>query len=478
MKKFEDKSHLIDEAKQLDRKMQLKIDTNEARNFSEAQELATFDEVFGIDIQRDAEDIKRMMRFVRKDLKIGRISSKWDYERDKKYGWLKYSDEQVEAGQWEDGDLNFVIEELRKERIDNYFGEVARKYEPAMPIPDSIVRLDQEAEIAETLRGDKPVLIRGNWRMGKTSMIRSLETHQFGSENSIIIDAMAEGAGRDESVEDFQKHFGAYTIAGFIARREFTGAELKDRFEKKNEIRKQISESQKSPFEFLNDYLAQRGEKVFLSLDEVIGFAEQPEKLKYLADLKSLRNVQLAIVLHRFASFENSFKEIFDGYETHFVRPLTLEEVGALVRKPLEGTQITFTDDAIQRIFEFTGGRPMEINNVCNALMDQFSEHKNYRFTYRAEDIDGLTGKETWQFGESFRVAIDTYKRVYGRSMSDEERAIIGRLIEIDEIPISEIDPTTVQPLIDTTFVAKDESKEIYRINGGLFKRVVSERDL
>lgn len=215
-----------------------------------------------------------------------------------------------------------------------------------------------------------------------------------------------------------------------------------------------------------------------MSLDEVIGFAEQPEKLKYLADLKGLDNIQLAIVLHRFASFENSFKEIFDGYETHFVKQLTLEEVGTLVRKPLEGTQITFTDDAIQRIFEFTGGRPMEINNVCHALMDQFSEHKNYRFTYRAEDIDGLTGKETWQFGESFRVAIDTYKRVYGRSMSDEERAIIDRLIEEGEVAVSEIDTEKVQPLIDTTFVAKDESKGIYRINGVLFKRVVSEQNL
>ncbi|OGN08585.1 MAG: hypothetical protein A2750_03345 [Candidatus Yanofskybacteria bacterium RIFCSPHIGHO2_01_FULL_45_42] len=478
MKNFEDHSHLIDEAKQFDKKMQSKVDAGEAQNFSEAQELVMFDETFAVDRERDIEDIKKLMRRVRKDPKIGRMGSEYSQESDKKYGWLKYSDEQVEAGQWEEGDLNFVIEELRKERIDNYFGNVARKYEPAMPIPDSIVRLNQEAEIAETLRGDKPVLIRGNWRMGKTSMMRSLETHQFGSENSIIIDAMAESAGKGESLEDFQKHFGVYTIARFIAERELAGAELEDRFKKENEVRKQIAESQKSPFEFLNDYLVQRGEKVFLSIDEVIGFAEQPEKLKYLADLKGLSNIQLAIVLHRFASFESSFKEIFDGYETHFVHPLTLEEVGILIRKPLEGTQITFTDDAIQKIFEFTGGRPMEINNVCRALMDQFSEHKNYRFTYRVEDIDALTKKETWQFGESFRVAIDTYKRVYGRSMSDEERAIIDRLIERDEVPVSEIDAEKIQPLIDTTFIAKDESKGIYRVNGVLFKRVVLDQNL
>lgn len=476
MKNLEDGTHPTDETIQLDSRIKSKIDTGEAQNVSEAQELARFDDVFGIDPQRDAEDIRRMMKFVRKDPTIGRISSKWDYERDKKNEWLKYSDDQVVAGLWEDDDLRFVIEELRKERTDNYFAEVARNYEPARSIPDSIVRLDQEAKIAETLRGDKPVLIRGNWRIGKTSMTRSLETHQFGSRNSILIDAMAENPGTSESIEDFQKHFGVSAIEKFIAKRELTEAELKEKFTKEDEVKKQIAESQKSPFEFLNDYLAQRNEKVFLSLDEVIGFAKQPEKLKCLANLKNLRNIQLSIVLHRIASFENSFKEIFDGYETHFVRPLTLEEVGVLVRKPLEGTHITFADDAIQRIFEFTGGRPMEINNVCRALMDQFSEHKNYRFTYRAEDIDGLTGKETWQFGESFRVAIDTYKQVYERSMSDEERTIIDRLIEIGEVPISEIDPTTVQPLIDTTFVAKDESKGIYRINGVLFKRVISER--
>ncbi|MDP3769702.1 MAG: hypothetical protein Q8R40_02075 [bacterium] len=228
----------------------------------------------------------------------------------------------------------------------------------------------------------------------------------------------------------------------------------------------------------MNDYLASKGEKAFLSLDEIIGFAEQPEKMKYLAGLKNLSQVQLAIVLHRFASFEDSFKEIFDGYETHFVRQLAIEEVGALVRKPLEGTHITFTNGAIQRIFEFTGGRPMEVNNICRALMDQFSEHKNYRFMYRAQDIDGLTGKETWQFGESFRVAIDTYKRVYNFSMSDEERAITDRLIEEGEVPVSEIDADTIQPLIDTTFVTKDESKGVYRVNGILFKRVLSEQNL
>ena len=43
-------------------------------------------------------------------------------------------------------------------------------------------------------------------------MTMSLATHQFGKENSTIMDAMAESAGRGESLEDFKKHFGVYRI--------------------------------------------------------------------------------------------------------------------------------------------------------------------------------------------------------------------------------------------------------------------------
>ncbi|OGI60641.1 hypothetical protein A2641_01930 [Candidatus Nomurabacteria bacterium RIFCSPHIGHO2_01_FULL_37_25] len=361
---------------------------------------------------------------------------------------------------------NFIkAQELTK---DDYFRGVARKYEQTRPIKDSIVRLDQEAKIVETLRADKPVLIRGNWRMGKTSMMESLQTHQFGLKNSIVADVMMENPYSAKSLKNFQKQFGLNAVVEFIAKREF---------KKKDELRKQITKSRKFPFEFLNDYLIEHGEKVFLSLDEVIFFAEELEKLKYLANLKSLSNIQITLVLHRVAYYESSFKEIFEEYETHFVRALTLEEVETLVRKPLEGTRITFTDDAIQRIFEFTGGRPMEINNVCWALMGS-SEHKNYKFTYSAEDIDALTRKETWELGEPFRIAIVNYKNIYTSSMNNEEQAIIDKLIEKGEVPVSEIEAVKVQPLIDTTFVTRDFAKGAYRINGELFKRVVLDKNL
>ena len=57
--------------------------------------------------------------------------------------------------------------------------------------------------------------------------------------------------------------------------------------------------------------------------------------------------------------------------------------------------------------------------------------------------------------------------------MNDVERALIDRLILEGEVSTSDMDADAVQPLIDTTFVAKDETKGVYRVNGTLFKQVL-----
>lgn len=361
---------------------------------------------------------------------------------------------------------------LREIKINDYFNKVAKKYEQRREIPDSIVRLDQEGKIAEDLRDGNPVLIRGNWRIGKTSMAESLKTHQFGDKNSLLIDARTYVTRPEESLDVFKKNFAISKISEFISQ-----LESGDAFNSQK-IEEQIKKSNKTPFEFLNDYFSQKGEKVFLSIDEIVWFAQEPEKLKYLADLKDLSHMQVAPVLHRIALREDLFKETFNGYKTHFIRALTVEEVGILIRGPLKGTAITFTDDAVQKIFEFTGGRPLEVNNICYAVMGAKSIFKDHKFTYRAKDIEKLTGGRTNNLKgqiSPFGDAIYNYEAVYEWSMSDEERIIIKKLAKENEISISEINADKIQPLIDTTFVVKDDSKGVYRINGQLFKRVILE---
>ena len=76
---------------------------------------------------------------------------------------------------------------------------------------------------------------------------------------------------------------------------------------------------------------------------------------------------------------------------------------------------------------------------------------------------------------ESFEIAFDTYRRAYKYSINDAERKIISKLVREGEIPLSELDDDSVRMLVNSTFVIKDDEKRVYRINGGLFKRVIAE---
>lgn len=107
--------------------------------------------------------------------------------------------------------------------------------------------------------------------------------------------------------------------------------------------------------------------------------------------------------------------------------------------------------------------------------MDPSSTHKNYRFAYRAEDVEELTNKSTFALARSFGAVIENYKKIYKHGLSNEERTIIDRLGKEHEVPFSEISEQTVQPLIDTALITRDIDRRAYRLNGALFKRVVSD---
>jgi len=421
-----------------------------------------WEETFGIDPDRDIEKIKPFLKYL---TKFGRFCSKWDYETQRKAGYLKYTEEEIVEGKWDSADFQLALEEAQKEIPKEFFHELASNYEQAGIITDSIVRLDQEKAIGDAMDSGKPVLVRGNWRMGKTSMARSLKTHRFGDASVLKDVAMFSG----ESLDNFKKAL-FYEILRKIKNPEV---------ERDREEERTLIENGQDPFGYLNDHLKSKGETMYVSLDEVIAFADKPEILEYIASLRNHSNIKLNIVLHRYHKYEQRFAEIFKDFETYFIRPLTLEEVRLLITKPLENTPIGFTDEAIQKIFEITGGRPMEVNNICHYLFNPYGDghsedKKELKIVYGQSDIDKIMIRSFWDLkAEPFRVAIDTYKRVYERSMSDEERAIIDRLISEKQVLVADIDKALIQPLVDTTFVKIVDG--YYSINGSLFIRVVEE---
>ena len=475
MQNLEDTSHLIEEAELFGRKMQSKIDAGEAANFTEAEAELKFQEMFDVDRQRDKEQIKAFLRRLYKDPEgWGSVFIRpEDYELGKSRDELKYSDEQIEAEEWHEQDIELVINELKQAKFKEYFGPIAEKYlNTAVFGAEGLIRLDQQHETAERLRQHRPILIRGIFTIGKTSLARSIGKQEYGDSNSLSVLA----GHRESRQERFKKNFGLSDVSEFIARHEFSDLDYRD---KEDQIGEEINASGKTPFEFLNDYLLNKGERVFVCLDEATGLAEDREVMEYYASLKDLSQVDLAIILPRIVQHEDDFREIFKDYETVFVRPLTVEEVGMIVRKPLEGTLITFTDEAVQKIFEFTGGRPMEVNRTCSALMGPDSPLRKYRFNYRGQDIESFAERSYRQLTDvrgNLTATIEEYGQRYDTALSTEEQIIVERIAKEKEVSISEIDASVVRPLIDLTFIVRDDHNGVYRINGELLRKVFANQ--
>jgi len=423
-----------------------------------------FDAFFDSEREPTQEEMQSMMRCLLKD---GSICYPFVLIQAKEKGNLKYSEEQVAQEQWDSSDVFIARAAFEKENtVDYYFRDIEGQYECGRIIQDSIVRLDQEKAIVHDLEQGTPVLVRGNWRTGKSSMVASLTKHEYGEGRDIRWSVDMFGA---TSVSDFQEGC-AYEIDGWIAEHGLDGKEKTG-----DDVRQEREAEHMDPFAYLNRYLQEKKETLLLSFDEVIVLAEKEEKLlRYIASLQQYDHIKLAVVLHRYAAFEKNFADIFQGFKTHYMRSLTIAETGALVRRPLEGTKVTVTDDAIAEIHAISGGRPLEINTLCYLVFDPKSAQKRRQFFVDRDDILAEMDMSHWERRDTWRNIRNNYEKVYSKSMNDEERAIIDRLMQ-GEAPCAEFDAHMVQPLIDTTFVERDEQRDVYRINGTLFQTLHKE---
>lgn len=219
----------------------------EAATTTPADEARQFDQFFAIDRERDLAGIQTIAGRIKRDQRFGRVASKYEAESYKARGELKYSDEQIAGQRWEKEDYDLAVEELKQDKIREFFNKVSRGYENSSPIIDSIVRLDQEKAIGEELDSGTPVLIRGNWRMGKTSMVFSLISHRYGRANSVAFD-MSLSSARDNDIDTFRDSFYAdmsYTVAKVIAAKKHSEVENKDKRDEEEKVREEIEKSGK-----------------------------------------------------------------------------------------------------------------------------------------------------------------------------------------------------------------------------------------
>lgn len=314
---------------------------------------------------------------------------------------------------------------------------LAGRYTMGGVIENSLVRIGQRDDILKKISSGTPILIRGYFRMGKTSMLKALEKYT-------------------PNPSAFIMFWSSYSKEDLKGELDYKVSKV---------LNKKISLDNKLPLENLDKILAEEGKNIILFFDE----ANPDQKIvQYIAETKNLSNITIVMALVGGREFKNEGldpsqkPDIFSGYEEFFLQPLNFSEVKNVVQEPLRD-QIRFDDSAIEAIVELTGGRPFEIQILCSEFIRD-TDLKSYTNT----DV-----KKFWNEKGIFEKYLDTVKREYEgvySLLAPEEKEILENLAN-EDIPFNKLDVNKIQSLINTSFVVKDDKSQVFRINGELFKK-------
>ncbi|MBI2028882.1 hypothetical protein HYT02_00500 [Candidatus Gottesmanbacteria bacterium] len=343
------------------------------------------------------------------------------------------------------------------------------------------LRNDLYSEIYGDLKNKKGILIRGLYGLGKTTAVIFLAQRYYGGEKNNLIRIDGRNPDYDNLVvDDFAREIGFSEVKWFISSQSYHEG-------KREEIER---DSGVKPLEFLEQWLAKRNRKVLLCLDEAYSYAEDPQKLEYIKSLVPLPHVDLVVVGdHRSAHLEQNFSTYFKDFRQYTIGGLTLEDTSRLVRLPIAGSGVMFTDDAVNEIHEVTGGYPREIISLCIALMGRnlrgTNAGKNLNFTYTAEEIKWLfnISRDDFHisddgFYEVFADAKMLTRLIYRGLLSSDEQIIVKQLAKRGGIPTKEIDPQKVDRLEEMDLVIKDKKRRKYRIKSRIYERFFREHNI
>ncbi len=397
-------------------------------------------------------------------------------------GRLKYTRPQLEAGEWEEADFVYVEKIIRQGNIERYFKKLAQKYDSFSPVEDSQVRRTIEQAVTEDLQAGKPVLVRSHWRMGSSSLIKAVTQRNF-AENSIVTDCQGFSYEEGTPIEVVGQTFAIWEIAEYIASKQVSDPGL-DAYDRGNAVEREIESSGKTPAEFLNDFLAERGETAILAVEEAVTF-EDPQRLQLIAQIKDLPNIKLMVMLHRISAMEGAYSQVFEGFTSHYLQPVDLEEATMIIRGPLEGSGIRFTDGAIKALYEASGGRPMEINSLCQLLLDPSGGEKTHyvpRVIYDEASVRAMIDhvlKSNLMYDDGFlRNVGNNYEQIWYVGLRSEERELITQIAR-DGISFGEeVNVGAIQPLIDLALVQVEPDKKTYRVNGELLRAFILKRSV
>ena len=462
------------EAFERNEEVDAKVLGKEAKDFAEADAQLTWEELNTVDVDRDIKDIRRLMGQIVASAP-GEKPSFYEGPKAQNRNPFKYSYRKISDRQWVQEDIAFVTDALRRERIEKYYRSVnerfpLRGYQGAEVAEHSIVRIDQQVAIANDLKTGVPVLIRGLVQAGKTSMAKSLIAREFKDDPHLYVDITT----HPRRGEDILRALGSFEVAhAFVTQEHGIEHPARDKkyYDSIQEMYDRIQNSGKTPFQYWNDYLASKGEVGYLFVDEKANLLERSLR-EATEHIKGLSNVRTAIILHFSPARETEFRETFKGFHTYFIRPLTLEESATLVRTPLRDTLIMWTDEAIEKLYEFTGGRPFEIGTVCR-----------YVLPHSANDAPTITGPDIERkvealWSEAFFSGNikNHYDRLFSMLRGEPSLAkSFTELIKRGEVPASSLGESEAKQLLDVGLIKENEEAKTYGINGIFARRALNE---
>ena len=366
-----------------------------------------------------------------------------------------------------------------------YFSELSMEYSTTLPVEHSVIRTEQQNKLLKDLESGVPVVIEAHKRQGKTSMLKSLGNvwkEKNGTEPIYIDMNKRDIEYKDLSAEEFKGEVGKEEIEYFF----------EDNFPEFdfNEISEEKEMEGKTPFEILDAFLGKNGDgKQFLiEIDELIETAKKNDaRLESLAEnLKNLKNVKVLLAWHPFDIYSDQAKSAFKNYERTAIKPLSVEDAKILIEKPLKdkGSDISFSDEAIQKIYDYAGGRPMDMNLFCGQLTGGINFDSVQKMRYEKKDIEEFINKnnlnELHTTKGIFTATYDDIPKIYMYDLNKEHKDTINTIVKAGgEVQISDITEQNAQDLINLGFISKNEKNNTYKIKGevvfNLFKQQVDQ---
>jgi len=313
----------------------------------------------------------------------------------------------------------------------------------------------------------KPILLRGIWRTGNTSIMRALAKEMgYSGENADL--------SLNLSMRKADFNLPRMSLLDFLEKKVYlTGGVSKilgcirgkKDFSELKQIEEELKESGISPLKYLDQELSKTEDrkKALLVIDEATVLLKYPEALQEMNSWGNFNNIMVIANMHRIGNSEELIREELSNFEQVSVRNLTLDETKKITRIMMPDIYKSLSGDDFEELYSTTGGHPYELVMLCTYLKEYYSDNQQF-----GSLLKELTNPKsmTWQY-----LVNNSYDRVKEFTFSDSEKVLIKDILEGKEMSEEDCDELG-EGLAEIGILKKEKvgEKHIYKINGSAFE--------